>query len=251
MPNFFCEYMTIGEVSERLKIEAESHQGAYEIFYQKTAKKNLPVSVSKGILGSVQHFSDHVTKQSKENSDETGDTQLPKTLNCALCKNSLKLDETEQEKGVYFCPYCNREVDHRELVRLEEKTTKTGKEETFSYTNEKREQVNQIKNKVIQLGLANESNYSEIIYNMESKTFNEIRGEYKNITRADFSDRKDNHNNEWFNILVGIFVALIFLGVVMTGIVYFAGAVAPAFIKTYGLPAFLIIMLLIKIATSK
>ena len=25
---------------------------------------------------------------------------------------SIKLDEEEQDKGVYFCPYCNREVDH-------------------------------------------------------------------------------------------------------------------------------------------
>ena len=43
---------------------------------------------------------------------EAAEKLLPETVNCVLCRNSLKLDEEEQEKGVYFCPYCNREVDH-------------------------------------------------------------------------------------------------------------------------------------------
>ena len=43
---------------------------------------------------------------------EMADKLLPETVNCVLCRNSLKLDEEEQEKGIYFCPYCNREVDH-------------------------------------------------------------------------------------------------------------------------------------------
>ena len=100
MPNFFCEYMTIGEVSERLKIEAESHQGAYEIFYQKTAKKNLPVSVSKGILGSVQHFSDHVTKQSKEDSDEKLRVERERKLKKQ--KEELKYRENSALNGCNF-----------------------------------------------------------------------------------------------------------------------------------------------------
>jgi uncharacterized protein (UPF0212 family) len=26
--------------------------------------------------------------------------------------NQAKLDQEEQKQGIYFCPYCNREVDH-------------------------------------------------------------------------------------------------------------------------------------------
>jgi len=37
---------------------------------------------------------------------------VPETVNCAICRKSLKLDEEEQKRGIYFCPYCNREVDH-------------------------------------------------------------------------------------------------------------------------------------------
>jgi len=43
---------------------------------------------------------------------EMADKLLPETIHCVLCRNSLKLDADEQEKGIYFCPYCNREVDH-------------------------------------------------------------------------------------------------------------------------------------------
>ena len=70
MPNFFCEYMTIGAVSERTKIEAESHQGAYKLFIEKTGKKNSAVAVEKGIFGSTHHFSDHVTNQSEKDHEE-------------------------------------------------------------------------------------------------------------------------------------------------------------------------------------
>ncbi|MFQ3167869.1 MAG: ankyrin repeat protein [Limisphaerales bacterium] len=37
---------------------------------------------------------------------------IEETVNCAICRKSLKLDEEEQKRGIYFCPYCNREVDH-------------------------------------------------------------------------------------------------------------------------------------------
>jgi ankyrin repeat protein len=37
---------------------------------------------------------------------------IPETVHCAICRKSLKLDEEEQRRGIYFCPYCNREVDH-------------------------------------------------------------------------------------------------------------------------------------------
>ena len=43
---------------------------------------------------------------------EMADKLLPETVNCVVCRNSLKLDEEEQQKGVYFCPYCSREIDH-------------------------------------------------------------------------------------------------------------------------------------------
>ena len=37
---------------------------------------------------------------------------IPETVHCAICRKSLKLDDEEQKRGIYFCPYCNREVDH-------------------------------------------------------------------------------------------------------------------------------------------
>ena len=37
---------------------------------------------------------------------------VPETVNCAICRKSLKLDEEEQRRGIYFCPYCNCDVDH-------------------------------------------------------------------------------------------------------------------------------------------
>ena len=37
---------------------------------------------------------------------------IEETVNCAICRKSLKLDEEEQKHGIYFSPYCNREVDH-------------------------------------------------------------------------------------------------------------------------------------------
>ncbi|HJO09987.1 MAG TPA: ankyrin repeat domain-containing protein [Verrucomicrobiota bacterium] len=37
---------------------------------------------------------------------------ISETVNCAICRKSLKLDEEEQKRGIYFCPYCNLEVDH-------------------------------------------------------------------------------------------------------------------------------------------
>ena len=37
---------------------------------------------------------------------------IEETVNCAICRKSLKLDDEEQKRGIYFCPYCNREVDH-------------------------------------------------------------------------------------------------------------------------------------------
>ena len=43
---------------------------------------------------------------------EMAEKLLPEKVNCVLCRNSLKLDEEEQEKGIFFCPYCNREVDY-------------------------------------------------------------------------------------------------------------------------------------------
>ena len=37
---------------------------------------------------------------------------IPETVHCAICRKSLKLDDEEQKRGIYFCPYCNCEVDH-------------------------------------------------------------------------------------------------------------------------------------------
>ena len=37
---------------------------------------------------------------------------IPENVNCAICRKSLKLDEEEQRRGIYFCPYCKRDVDH-------------------------------------------------------------------------------------------------------------------------------------------
>ena len=43
---------------------------------------------------------------------EMAEKLIPETVNCAICRKSLKLDEEEQKRGIYFCPYCNLEVDH-------------------------------------------------------------------------------------------------------------------------------------------
>ena len=37
---------------------------------------------------------------------------IPETVHCAICRKSLKLDDEEQKRGIYFCPYCKLEVDH-------------------------------------------------------------------------------------------------------------------------------------------
>jgi len=37
---------------------------------------------------------------------------IPENVHCAICRKSLKLDEEEQRRGIYFCPYCKRDVDH-------------------------------------------------------------------------------------------------------------------------------------------
>ena len=38
--------------------------------------------------------------------------KVPAYVRCANCNESLKLDGEEQRSGVYFCPYCEQEVDH-------------------------------------------------------------------------------------------------------------------------------------------
>ena len=43
---------------------------------------------------------------------EMADKLLPETVSCVVCRNRIKLDEEEQQKGVYFCPYCSCEIDH-------------------------------------------------------------------------------------------------------------------------------------------
>ena len=38
--------------------------------------------------------------------------KVPAYVRCANCNESLKLDGEEQRSGMYFCPYCEQEVDH-------------------------------------------------------------------------------------------------------------------------------------------
>ena len=38
--------------------------------------------------------------------------KIPAYMRCMNCAESIKLDGEEQRLGIYFCPYCNREVDH-------------------------------------------------------------------------------------------------------------------------------------------
>ena len=38
--------------------------------------------------------------------------KVPAYVRCANCNESLKLDGEEQRSGVYFCPYCEQEVNH-------------------------------------------------------------------------------------------------------------------------------------------
>jgi ankyrin repeat protein len=38
--------------------------------------------------------------------------KIPAYMRCINCAESIKLDGEEQRLGIYFCPYCNREVDH-------------------------------------------------------------------------------------------------------------------------------------------
>ena len=38
--------------------------------------------------------------------------KVPAYVRCANCNESLKLDGEEQRSGIYFCPYCEQEVNH-------------------------------------------------------------------------------------------------------------------------------------------
>lgn len=69
--------MTTGTtVSEPTKIEAENHQGAYELFIEITGKKNLAVSVVKGLFGKIHHFSDHVSQSEKDHEEKLRKEEL-------------------------------------------------------------------------------------------------------------------------------------------------------------------------------
>ena len=74
--------------------------------------------------------------------------KIPAYVRCANCNESLKLDGEEQKTGVYFCPYCEQEVNHLKEQNEESGwfSDAAGKEKNNLYKDETVEPVPEKKN---------------------------------------------------------------------------------------------------------
>jgi len=77
---------------------------------QPPAEKPEPESVSEPSADETAGADGEAPPEHEE--VEMEEKLIPETVNCAICRKSLKLDKEEQKRGIYFCPYCNLEVDH-------------------------------------------------------------------------------------------------------------------------------------------
>ena len=100
MPKFYCEYLTVGDAIQRLPIEAESHQEAYECFIEKTDKKNFPVSVCKGTFGRYQTFYDHVTNREDELNEKDLSDEIQIIDRTKETTNKMKYNELENDAKI-------------------------------------------------------------------------------------------------------------------------------------------------------